>query len=153
MINFKTMTADELSYYSKFSFEKFLNETAKLSEKSVEDLREKFGGPPNCPSKNDLWYVIQSEGQPVGFIWIQIQPKKKEAFIYDFYIEVEYRFKGLGRETLVRGIELMKKRPIDKVRLCVFHDNAIARKLYSSLGFKETDFNPERRQYTLEFLL
>ncbi|MEK2688463.1 GNAT family N-acetyltransferase [Bdellovibrio sp. GT3] len=153
MIRLEPMTADQLNHYSKFSFEKFLNDTAKLSGQSIEDLRAKFGDPPNRPSENDLWYVIHSEDSPVGFIWIQIQPKKQEAFIYDFFIEAEFRSKGLGRKTLVSGIELMKQRPVDKMRLCVYHDNAIARKLYASLGFRETDFNPERRQYTLELPL
>jgi ribosomal protein S18 acetylase RimI-like enzyme len=147
------MTADQFDHYSKFSFEKFLNESAKSSGECVEELRRKVGGPPNRPTENDLWYAILSEDQCIGFIWIQLHPRKKEAFIYDFYIETDYRSIGLGRETLVSGIELMKKRPVEKVKLCVFHDNSVARKLYSSIGFKETHFSPERRQYTLELLL
>ena len=147
------MTADQFDLYSKFSFEKFVNESAKSTGESVEELKRKFGGPPHRPTENDLWYVILSEDQSIGYIWIQLNPRRKEAFIYDFYIETDYRSKGLGRETLVSGIELMKERLMEKVKLCVFHDNAIARKLYSSLGFKESHFSHERRQYTLELLL
>lgn len=153
MMSLQTMTSDQFDHYSKFSFEKFINESAKSSGKSVDELRLEVGGPPNRPTENDLWHAILSEDQCIGFIWIQLQPRKKVAFIYDFYIETDYRSKGLGRETLVRGIELMKKHPVEKVKLCVFHDNSVARKLYSSLGFEETDFNTERRQYTLELLL
>ena len=153
MISLETMTSDQFDHYSKFSFEKFLTESAKSSGERVEELRPKIGGPPNRPTENDLWYSILSERQCVGFIWIQLHSRKKEAFIYDFYIEPDYRSKGLGRRTLESGIDLMKKRFVEKVNLCVFHDNSVARKLYSSLGFKETDFSPERRQYTLELML
>lgn len=153
MISLETMTTDQFDHYSKFSFEKFLNESAKSSGESVEVLKKKIGGPPNRPTENDLWYAILSEDQYIGYIWIQLHPIKKEAFIYDFYIKADYRSKGLGRKTLLNGIELLSKRPVEKVKLCVFHDNSVARKLYSSLGFRETHFNPERRQYTLELLL
>jgi ribosomal protein S18 acetylase RimI-like enzyme len=153
MISLEMMTADQFDHYSKFSFEQFLNESAKSSGESIEALRLKIGGPPNLPTANDLWYVIRSEDQSIGFIWIQLHSKKSEAFIYDFFINPEHRSKGFGRETFISGIELMKKRPVEKIKLCVFHDNSVARSLYSSLGFQETHFNPERRQYTLELLL
>jgi ribosomal protein S18 acetylase RimI-like enzyme len=104
MISLEMMTADQFDHYSKFSFEQFLNESAKSSGESIEALRLKIGGPPNLPTANDLWYVIRSEDQSIGFIWIQLHSKKSEAFIYDFFINPEYRSKGFGRETFVSGI-------------------------------------------------
>lgn len=153
MICLETMTSDQFNYYSKFSFDMFVNEYVKSTGQSAEDVRLEVGGPPERLTENDLWYAIRFENQYIGFVWIHLQPKKKEAFIWDFYIDIDFRSKGLGRETLVSCVEQMKNNSVEKVKLCVFQDNSVARNLYSSLGFKETHFNLERRQYTLALLL
>lgn len=109
MIKLEYMTAEEFRRYSEFSFDTFVNEVVRSSGQSIEQVRKKVGGPPNKPCENDLWYVLRSERQSIGFIWIQIRPVKKEAFLYDFHIEPAYRSKGFGRKTLVSCIEEVKK--------------------------------------------
>jgi ribosomal protein S18 acetylase RimI-like enzyme len=49
--------------------------------------------------------------------------------------------------------EKLAEYKIDKVQICVVEGNMIARKLYASLGFKETHFNEAHKRYTLEVLL
>jgi ribosomal protein S18 acetylase RimI-like enzyme len=153
MIEVKKMSVHEFSYYCNFSFENFLRESSKSSGQDVESLRLKMGGPPDDPSNDDLWLVVNFNNQNVGFVWVQLRPELKEAFGYDIFLNEDFRSKGIGREVMVKCGDILLQEGINKVKICVFYENTIARKLYSSLGFKEIDFNSERRQYTLELAI
>ncbi|MGZ3744458.1 MAG: GNAT family N-acetyltransferase [Pseudobdellovibrionaceae bacterium] len=149
LVSLRTPTENEFSEAAAFSFQNFIEETAKSSGQSIDELRLKFGGPPTQAGPYDIWYIVEKKKQKIGFIWVEIDPIKKSAFGYDIYLDPAHRSQGIGREVMeLCGGELRKK-GIDTVSICVFHHNTIARALYSSLGFIETDFNEPRQQYTL----
>lgn len=155
MIIINEMTNEELKHYQKFSYENFLSETAKSSEKSIDQIKSATEKPITKSveefKKIDSWLVIKMDNQNIGYIWIQFYPEKNEAFGYDIFIDENFRSKGIGREVMLKCSENIKSRyNIKKVKICVFHNNTIARRLYDSLGFKEESFDNTRKQYTLE---
>ncbi len=151
MLIVKKMTSEEFNQYSLFSFENYISESAKSSGRDREKLRsEKIHQIPMTHSDKDLWLVVSFNEENVGFVWVQLHPERYEAFGYDIYLEEKFRSRGLGREVMQRCGEIIRQHGIQKIQICVYQDNTIARKLYSSLGFKEINFRDDLRQYTLE---
>lgn len=150
MIVLRKMKTEEFETYRQFSFDNFLNESAKAAGQDPEVLRAKLGGPPTKIGKNDIWLVIDLNGGNVGFIWMQLQPDKKLAIGYDIYINEKFRSKGIGREVMLQCGDYLRNLNISRIEICVYQHNNIARSLYSSLGFKETKFDSERGQHYLE---
>lgn len=82
---------------------------------------------------NEEYYKIIFENITVGFIGLKIY--EKSIYIYRFYIDDEYRGKGIGTIVLARIIEKAKIENKD-ISLEVFGNNA-AKRLYEKLGFKD----------------
>ena len=74
-------------------------------------------------------------------LWINIRPKvgKTEAFIYDIVIDEDRRGRGYGRATMLACVARARELGAQSIGLHVFGDNAVARGLYTSLGFVETN--------------
>ena len=147
------MHDSEFKRYCQFSFENFVADSARSAGKTVEELRPHLGKGPDTRSENDLWLIVLFQNKEAGFVWLQTNPLKNESFGYDIFLKPEYRSQGIGRLTMNGCLKLLRERRINRVKICVFQENSIARKLYDSLGFKEIDFNPERRQYMLELAI
>jgi len=111
---------------------------------------EKIHQIPISPSDNNLWLVASLNGQNVGFVWVQLRPERHEAFGYDIYLEEQFRSRGLGREVMQVCGDIIRQHGIQKIQICVYQNNTVARKLYSSLGFNEIKFRDDLNQYTLE---
>lgn len=148
-ISLRTPTAEEFPFIANFSFENFVTDTAFSSGKSVAEIKNKLGHPPSKPGPNDIWYVVVLDQKKIGFVWIQINPETKTAFGYDIHLDLEFRSQGIGRQVMHLCAVELKSKGLKSISICVFHHNEIARTLYSSLGFTETDFNEQRNQYTL----
>lgn len=82
--------------------------------------------------ENEEYYKIMFNDKMIGFIGIQDYPK--EIYLYRFYIDENYRNKGIGTIALNKIIELAKEQDKD-MSLEVIGEN-IARDLYERLGFK-----------------
>jgi ribosomal protein S18 acetylase RimI-like enzyme len=80
-------------------------------------------------------------GEPAGVLWINVRTKagKVEAFIYDIVINEDRRGQGYGRATMLACVERARELGAQRVGLHVFGNNTVARGLYTSLGFIETD--------------
>ncbi len=152
-VTLREMNESEFKTYSKFSFENFLQETTKSSGKSALELRDLLGGPPNSRSESDLWMVISADDHDAGFLWVKIESEASKAIGYDIYLNPEFRSRGVGREVLTRYCVDLKNRGIDKVEMCVYKENKIARNLYASMGFSEVSFDAERNQIYLELTI
>ena len=132
------------------SFEEYFVECSLVSGESVDLIRSRVGAAPAEPSSNDLWYIVEKEGQSCGYCWVQIDTKKKEAFGYDIFLKKEVRGMGLGRQVMEKGKKLLREIGVNKVKICVFEDNSPARGLYDSLGFREIRRVPAKGQIELE---
>jgi ribosomal protein S18 acetylase RimI-like enzyme len=155
MITISEMNNNELKYYQEFSYHNFLSETANSSGKSIEEIKSlNESSAKNLEEKIEkinLWLIVKSNNQNVGYVWIQISPSKNEAFGYDIFLEEEFRSKGIGREVMLKCSVMLKTvYHIENIKICVFQSNVIARSLYASLGFQEISFDSDRKQYTLQ---
>lgn len=148
-VSLSPMNADEFVHYSTFSYNLFLQETARASGKSVDELRKNLGGPPSSMRPADRWILISCGYKSIGYLWVEILPNQ-EAFGWDIYIDEAHRSQGLGKQVMLSAGEILKKDQVYKIRICVLEDNLIARRLYSALGFQEIHFNEVQRRFTLE---
>lgn len=87
-----------------------------------------------------LW-VARDAGVPVGVLWIGIEPwgASTQAYIFDLEVRAEQRGQGYGRAIMAAAAEQARKLGATSVGLHVHGPNAIARALYASLGYWETD--------------
>ncbi len=82
--------------------------------------------------ENEQYYKIMYEEIMVGFIGIKVYDK--EIYLYRFYVDEEYRNKGIGTIVLNKIINIAKSDNKD-MTLEVIGDN-IAIDLYERFGFK-----------------
>ncbi len=84
--------------------------------------------------------AIYLHEEVVGFVmWVRMT--EKMSCIWRFMIASEYQNIGIGREALVQVIEEMKRREgIEEISICYSQDNTVAKNLYFSVGFTETEF-------------
>ncbi len=59
--------------------------------------------------------------------------------IHDLIVDKEYRNRGIGRALLKEIADFARKNDYGKVTLEVRKDNAVAKKLYTGMGFNECD--------------
>lgn len=148
-IALRTPTPEEFLKVAEFSFNNFVDETAKSTGEVPSALKNKLGGPPTKIWNNDVWFLVESDGNQIGFVWVQLKPEEKTAFGYDIYLEPQFRSQGIGRKVMTECGKKLNALGIESVEICVFEHNEIARRLYVSLGFQEKKFDEKRRQLTL----
>lgn len=86
-------------------------------------------------------FVAEENGTIVGLCWCTIVDRgiDKQAEIAEFYVEKEYRGKGLGKELLTAAKQLFVDERVEVVFIWTHHDNKAAIELYKNAGFKEVD--------------
>lgn len=99
--------------------------------------------PHSASTKGNWLYTARDvdSGVAVGSAWIAMNRKadKLQAYIYDLIINEEQRGKGYGRATMRAIIARARDLGAQSVGLDVFGHNTVARELYTSLGFAETN--------------
>jgi diamine N-acetyltransferase len=83
--------------------------------------------------------AIYNEELPVGFTMYGIHPESKEHWIIRLMVDAKYQGNGYGRSAMQILIQRMRLHT-DCRELYVSYepDNAVAARLYSSLGFQPT---------------
>jgi ribosomal protein S18 acetylase RimI-like enzyme len=91
-------------------------------------------------------YAIEDDGRFAGYLWLCDRDGElgHSLFVYAVEIDEESRGRGLGRAAMVFAEEEARRRGIAKVALNVFGGNAVARRLYRSLGYAETAVHMEK---------
>jgi ribosomal protein S18 acetylase RimI-like enzyme len=91
--------------------------------------------------------IVTDADEAVGVVWIAPQREigSGAAFIYDILIDAEQRGRGYGRAAMQALEPLARSLGYDRIQLHVFGHNAVARKLYTSVGYVETDVQMEKR--------
>ncbi|WP_139995490.1 GNAT family N-acetyltransferase [Paenibacillus paridis] len=103
-----------------------------------------------------LPFAIYADEQPVGFVMLTygITGYEEPSIAVDNYcilrlmIDKQYQNRGYGRETMIKILELIRTFPAGPAQYCWIPykaDNAVAKKLYESLGFRDNGevFNNE----------
>jgi ribosomal protein S18 acetylase RimI-like enzyme len=62
---------------------------------------------------------------------------KDKAFLFSFYIDRDYRKKGIGKKLLGETISILKNEDFKELELTVDHGNKSAVSLYKQFGFKK----------------
>ena len=90
---------------------------------------------------HELRSIVTEDGTSVGVLWFAPNDELRGAvaFIYDIEIDEAYRGRGYGRAALEALEPLARSLGFDAIGLHVFGDNDVARGLYRSAGFVETD--------------
>jgi len=144
------MTQSEYELYSRKSYDDFIAHAAATSGEALDTIRVRVGNPPAIPAESDLILNIEYKSDKIGCAWIQLNLAAKEAFGFDFHIDEQYRGMGLGRQTLEAGRDYLRTLGIKTLKICVFDDSKAALHLYASLGFRETEYKPAKKQRRMQ---
>jgi ribosomal protein S18 acetylase RimI-like enzyme len=105
-----------------------------LAESKRTSISEKIEG------KNVI-LVAEEKDLIVGLCWCTIVNRgiDKQGEIAEFYVENEYRGKGLGKELLAAATKLFAEEQVEVAFAWTHHSNKAAIDLYRNAGFKEVD--------------
>ncbi len=89
----------------------------------------------------ELRSILADDGMDIGFVWLGPKdvPDGRTCFIWDIEIRAEARGRGYGRAALLAIEPLARELGYDAIGLHVFGDNTVARELYRTSGYIETD--------------
>ena len=145
-VRLRPMRPDELPAFVEHSIVSYAlgietqgGQTAEFArKKSEEDHAAILPDGLDTPG-HSLW-IVEAGGEPVGFLWLAERDSggRRVIFIYDVEIDEAYRGKGYGRAAMELAEERAVAQGIGRIELNVFGGNAVARKLYVSLGYLET---------------
>lgn len=91
--------------------------------------------------------IVNAEGDAVGVLWFAPNqaPNRRAIFIWDIVVAAEFRGRGYGRAALAALEPIARGLGFDAIELHVFGDNEIARNLYRSAGYVETNVSMVKR--------
>jgi ribosomal protein S18 acetylase RimI-like enzyme len=110
------------------SLEEYLAESSRIA------LSEEIKG-------KNVFLVAEEDGKVVGFCWCTIVDRgiDKQGEVAEFYVEKEYRGKGIGKELLAAAKQLFIKEQVKVAFVWTHFGNEAAIALYKDAGFKEVD--------------
>jgi ribosomal protein S18 acetylase RimI-like enzyme len=78
-----------------------------------------------------------ADGARVGILWVGPNPSGAgPAWVYDIEVDAARRGEGWGRALMREAERLAREDGYAEIGLNVFAENAVARQLYESLGFR-----------------
>ena len=98
---------------------------------------------PSGPDSPGMLLLVASTagGGPVGLVWVALDRRPGEAWIYDIEVNAEHRGQGYGRALLEAAEQEAARRGSKGIGLNVFGPNTVARRLYESSGYEITAIN------------
>jgi ribosomal protein S18 acetylase RimI-like enzyme len=139
--------ADEYAAWNAAAFSEYVEEivaSGGMSREAAEERARREDAellPDGWATPGQLIFRVEADGQSVGWLWLALQSPRAETgvgFIYDITIDEALRGRGYGRRAMQLAEEEARRHGIHALALNVFGQNAIARALYSSLGYRET---------------
>ena len=84
-------------------------------------------------------FAVYAGAEIVGFIMMGYYEAKEYYTLWKFMIDSRHQHKGYGRKALELGIKFLRDRfNVSEIYTGVVPGNNVAKKLYESVGFKET---------------
>lgn len=95
----------------------------------------------DTPGQSFFDVLETGSGKPVGYLWLGTQNRfgRKVVSINDITIKSTYRGRGLGKALMKLVEQESQKVGAVRIRLHVFHNNEVAKRLYFSMGFVPTN--------------
>ena len=86
-------------------------------------------------------FVAEEDGVVVGLCWCTIVDRgvDKQGEVAEFYVEREFRGKGIGKELIAAARQLFIDEHVEVAFAWTHHGNKAAIELYRNAGFKEVD--------------
>jgi ribosomal protein S18 acetylase RimI-like enzyme len=148
MISLQPMTPGHFEQIMRLGMEDYALERARNFDTPIDQERETAARqfaellPEGLQTDGHfLWLIAEYGGDIVGHVWVYVDRKRGQAFIYNILIDAERRGQGIGKQTLRAVEEQMKRMSVTHIGLNVFADNAVAIGLYQTLGYRTTNFN------------
>lgn len=96
---------------------------------------------------HDFRSVMNEDGAIVGSLWFAPDrgTGRSAIFIWDIVVDPAFRGRGYGRATLAALEPIARELGYSEIGLHVFGDNEVARNLYRSAGYAETDVSMVKR--------
>jgi ribosomal protein S18 acetylase RimI-like enzyme len=95
--------------------------------------------PGGVPFPGQLIGRVLSDGTPVGNLWIgPYGDDGQRWWVWDVAIDEGRRGQGYGRQAMLLAERLARHRGASTLGLNVFTSNTPARRLYASLGYRDT---------------
>lgn len=89
-------------------------------------------------------FAIYADDVLVGFMMLGYYEEREQYTLWKFMIDEKYQNKGYGKQALALGIQyLIENFHVKSVYTGVAFGNTVAKKLYESLGFRETGVTDE----------
>ena len=155
MINLRKMKADEYPAYCDYFIAVYGDDLTQNHGHSIEmatklaqqALLSSF--PDGVESKqHDLLCIeLSSNGvlTVIGYLWHSIKVSDASTFIYDFYIQAEYRGCGYGKQAISELEDLLAAINIEQIKLRVAFNNQRALALYEEVGFTISGYNMSKK--------
>jgi len=155
MINLRKMKADEYPAYCDYFIADYGDDLTQNHGHSIEmatklaqqALLRSF--PDGVESKqHDLLCIeLNSNGilTVIGYLWHSIKVSDASTFIYDFYIQAEYRGSGYGKQAIGELENLLAAINIEQIQLRVAFNNQRALALYEEVGFTISGYNMSKK--------
>jgi len=141
------MTSTELSAYIAYSGQVYVDDRVTQGGEDRRDAEEtearQFAEyfPGGQPGRDHHLFTGRNAatGEPVGILWLfeRTTAAGTSVFIYDIEVREGLRGLGWGRELMTYAEQWAAERGAREIALNVFGRNAVARELYSSLGYSE----------------
>ena len=123
-------------------------EEEKLARLQNNSFKDSWGFNPNTADDIKLNFLLNGGiaediilvffgEKPAGYCWTHIDLKKGTGKIHMIGVKPQYRGKKLGKALLIKGLDYLTKKGINKAVLTVDSDNEPAKNLYYTLGFSE----------------
>jgi ribosomal protein S18 acetylase RimI-like enzyme len=147
MLRLAPMSDEHFAAYLEAAIPEYAADKVKagewLDEEAVAKSREGYGKllPQGLASPGQFLFdvVAHESGESVGLLWIAVDERKRDAFIYDVMLDAAHRGRGLGRETLGLAQAEAARRGCRTLSLHVFAHNTRAWSLYVKSGFEVVD--------------
>lgn len=93
--------------------------------------------PGERPADGHHWYRVASDDDPVGVLWLGPDPGNDPRQLWVFLISIDERHRGNGhgRAAMELAAAEAARLGAESLGLNVFGHNAVARRLYESLGY------------------
>jgi ATP-dependent Clp protease ATP-binding subunit ClpC len=146
-VRVRPMTPSEFEAYAAWSVDEYAKDLERSGRASAEVAKARaeqaFGSllPDGIDTANKVFLVGEDgeTGEHVGLLWFGPSTDDQAvAWLYDINVDEEVRGRGYGRALMLRFEEEAGARGYARAGLNVFGDNAVARRLYESLGYRES---------------
>lgn len=154
MIQLNDMTESEFLNYKPLLIEDYAQDISRNARIPIDEARSRSNNQidgllsEGLSTPNHFLYTIRLKNgetdEQIGYLWLNVDKKKLSCFICDIYLHEPFRGNGWGRKTLELVEIQMTEQNIQKIGLHVFGDNAIARRLYTKLGYQVTGLNMQK---------